>query len=217
MENFPGNSHKLKKAPSEKVEPEKATKIIEGVVVTRKTPIGRRVLQTFLGGDAKSAWAYVLYDVIIPSSKDMVLDGFNSGLERLFLGESRSNTRRGYGGRNSSNYNNYQSRFTRSDDRSSRTSRDRDDSRPVSKRGRATHDFSEIILGSRVEAQNVLDEMFQRIEKYDYCGVVDLYEMVGATPDFTDEKWGWMDLRGAGVTRVRTGYLLDLPRPEPLD
>ena len=47
--------------------------------------------------------------------------------------------------------------------------------------------------------------------------MADLYDMVNITGDYTDTKWGWYDLRGAGVERIRSGYLLDLPRPVPLD
>lgn len=217
MQDFPGNSHKQKQTSS-KPEPEKATKIVEGVAISRKMPLGKRVITTFLGGDAKSAWAYALYEIIIPSSKDMFVDGFSSGLERLVHGENRTPSRRGYGYRGSSNHTNYVDRFRGGSGSSRRDPRDRDEPRrDISRRGRAMHDFNEIVLDSRVDAQNVLDDMFGRVEKFASCGVVDLYDMVGITPDFTDEKWGWTDLRGAGITRVRNGYLLDLPRPEPLD
>ena len=79
------------------------------------------------------------------------------------------------------------------------------------------HDFNEIILGTRVEAEEVIDRLFDLLSKYDNASVADLYELVGITANFTDEKWGWTDLRGASVAKVRNGYLLDLPRPEPLD
>jgi len=41
--------------------------------------------------------------------------------------------------------------------------------------------------------------------------------LVGLAATHTDNKWGWTDLSGAGVSRIRGGYLLDLPEPEPLD
>jgi len=42
------------------------------------------------------------------------------------------------------------------------------------------------------------------------------YELVGLDSTHTDHKWGWEELTGAGVSRIRGGYLLDLPEPEPL-
>ena len=59
--------------------------------------------------------------------------------------------------------------------------------------------------------------LFTLIERYQSATVADLYELVGVQGSYTDDKWGWVDIRGAGITRVRNGYLLDLPRPQPLD
>jgi hypothetical protein len=93
----------------------------------------------------------------------------------------------------------------------------RDEPRSISRRARATHDFDEIILPTRVEAEEVIDRMFDIVSQYETATVADLYELVGINSNYTDGKWGWSDFRGAGVSRVRNGYLLDLPRPESLD
>ena len=37
------------------------------------------------------------------------------------------------------------------------------------------------------------------------------------TVNFTDNKYGWKDLSSASVSRVRDGYLLNLPRTVLLD
>ena len=47
--------------------------------------------------------------------------------------------------------------------------------------------------------------------------VADLYELVGVTGEYTDNKYGWDSLGSASVTRVRGGYLVDLPRTRLLD
>jgi hypothetical protein len=78
------------------------------------------------------------------------------------------------------------------------------------------HDFDEIVLSSRREAEDVIDRLFDLVGQYGSATVSDLYELVGLPSTHTDNKWGWEDARGAGVTRVRNGYLLDLPEPEPL-
>lgn len=87
----------------------------------------------------------------------------------------------------------------------------------MSRRARANFDFDEIILPTRVEADQVLERMFDLLDKYEIVTVADLYDLVGVDSNYTDEKYGWEDLRGADVDRLsRGGYLLDLPRPEPL-
>jgi len=131
-------------------------------------------------------------------------------MERVLFDGGRSANRRGRGRRPGGgsyvSYDRYSSR-----DR-------RDDSRSLSRRARATHNFDEIILDKRVEAEEVINQLFEIVSKYEQASVADLYNLVGISGQFTDENYGWTDLRGAGVTRLtRGGYLLDLPRPEPLD
>lgn len=95
--------------------------------------------------------------------------------------------------------------------------RRRDEPRTVSRQARARHDFDEIILENRVEAEEVLDRLFERIEEYGTATVADLYDLVGMTGDYTDNKYGWTGLATASVSRTKGGYVLDLPRPEVLD
>lgn len=214
MEQFPANSHKTRAAPEEKQsETKKVEKVVEGDVVRRKKPLGKRFAETFFGGDAKGVVAYVVMDVLIPAAKDTVADAFSQGIERMLFGEVRSTSRRTGqrpgGGAGYTNYNRYSS---------PRESTRREDPRnSISRRARSSHDFDEIILATRAEATEVVDRLFDLIAKYETATVADLYELVGVSGNYTDDKWGWTDIRGAGVTRVRNGYLLDLPKPEPLD
>lgn len=78
------------------------------------------------------------------------------------------------------------------------------------------HEFDEITLATRVEADEVLTRLRQLIDRYEEASVADLYKMLGVNPEYTDDKWGWDDLDTARVSRSRGGYTLDLPRPEPL-
>lgn len=197
-------------------EPKKVEQVTQSEVVRRKKPLSKRFTETFVGGDAKSAWEYVAFDVMIPAARDMVADAVSQGIERIIFGETRSVGRRS--GRRASGgpYIDYRRHSTSS----RRLGPPDDDHRhqvSMSRRARASHDFDEIILATRVEADEVIDRLFDLVSKYEMATVADLYNLVGITGSYTDDKWGWVDLRGSGVTRVRNGYLLDLPRPEPLD
>jgi hypothetical protein len=86
----------------------------------------------------------------------------------------------------------------------------------MSRLARSQHDFDDIVLDSRVEAEEVIEKLFEVVSRYGAATVADLYELVGLSTAHTDQKWGWTDVRGAGVSRIRGGYLLDLPDPEPL-
>lgn len=210
---YPSNS-KFNK-PDDVPDPEpKIEKIITGEVVRKKQSLGKRFKDIFIGGDAESVWQYIAFDILIPAAKDTISDAVSMGVERILFGDARSPSSRGraVGG----GFTNYQSYASKSSNKGSRY--DRSDSRPMSRRSRAAHNFDEIILETRMEAEEVIERMAEYVERYDQASVSDLYQLVGVTGSFADEKWGWKDLRAASVTRVRNGgYLLDLPRPVELD
>lgn len=203
-DNLPSNS-RSRKVPPPQTEKKRVTRVTEGEVVRRKKPWHRRASEVFVGGDARGVWGYVMLDVLIPAAKDMISDAFSQGMERMLFGEARPRSRRDSRGGTHVPYNRYSS---------SRREEPRRGDPPPPSRGRA---FDEIILPSRAEAEEVLDQLFAVIDQYDSVTVGDLYGMCNLPGSFTDEKWGWYDLRSARVSRVRNGYLLDLPKPEPLD
>jgi len=208
--NFPGNSL----SPKPEKEEKKLEKVVTGEVTRRKKPWYRRLSETIVAGEATSVGHYILLDVLVPAFKDVVADVVSQGIEKMLYGEARSTSRR-TGFRPNSNtqvsYNRYSSPSSR--ERREETFRPQQRDR----RHRGSHNFDDIVLATRHEATEVIDRMFDLISQYDQATVSDLYELVGITGDFTDEKWGWIDFRGAGVTRVAGGYLLDLPKPEPLN
>jgi hypothetical protein len=213
--DFPPNSNKARERPTdathEKPEEKKLEAVVTGEVVRRKKPLGRRFKETFLGGDAKGVLGFVMLDVMIPAAKDMMADAVSQGIERMLFGEARSTSRRprSGGGNGYVSYNRY----------SSNTPRDgrREEPRSVSRGARARHDFDEIILATRVEAEEVIDRLSDLVQRYESATVADLYDLVGVSGSYTDDKWGWTDIRGATVQRIRNGYLLDLPKPDYLE
>lgn len=236
MDDYPSNSHR-ERTPDEAVddirasqkrpatkrlegpkirEKEKLQQITEGVVVRRKPPLGKRLRETFIGGDSKSVWGYVVMAVLIPAVKDMMSDAISQGVDRTLFGDSRPRSRRG-GSRGGSSYGHVAYNRMSSPNTPYWGDRSPEPRREMSQRARSSHDFDDIVLESRGEAEEVIDRLFDLVSKYDVATVSDLYELTGITGNFTDEKWGWTDLKGANITRVRGGYLLNLPRPEPLD
>lgn len=212
LTDYPSNSKKARTAKDDLTEnPKKIEKVVEGEVVRRKKPLGRRFTETFIGGDLKTAGAYVVFEVLLPAARDMIADAASQGVEKMLFGEPRSTSRRGRFGDGKNGYVSY-NRYAPSS-----SLLRREEPRGPSRRARANHDFDEIILATRVEAEEVIERLFDLVSRYDAATVADLYELVGVSGNYTDDKWGWSDIRGAGVTRVRNGYLLDLPRPEPLD
>lgn len=211
MEDFPPNSKRSQEGAREA--PKRVEQVTSGEVVRRKKPLGKQFKSTFFGGDGRTAADYVIFHVLIPAVKDMIVEAGQTAIERIIHGESRSMRRRGMGGPPSgaSGHIDY------------RGMSNRDDRPPMprggpSRRARARHDFDDIVLSSRSEAEEVIDRLFDLINRYEAATVADLYELTGIQASHTDNKWGWTDMRGSTVARVRNGgYLLNLPDPEPLE
>ena len=201
--DFPSNSHKSKeetKKPEKKVE-----KVTSGKVVKQKKTLGKKFAETFLGDNIESVSSYIIYDIIIPAAKNMISDTVSNGIEMLLFGQTRGSRTRRDRGKSYVSYSNYYK------------DRDRYRDRQISQRNRARHNFDDIILESRGEAEEVLSHLVDLTEDYGMASVADLYDLVGVTSNFTDNKYGWDNLSSGRVVPVRGGYLLELPRPIVLD
>ena len=73
------------------------------------------------------------------------------------------------------------------------------------------------MLDNRGEAEEVLSRMDELIAAYGLVSVADLYDLVGITGDYTDNKYGWTDIRNASVVRVKNGYMIKMPKALPLN
>lgn len=194
--NLPGNSfaEKEKKGPG---------KVIQGQVITRKKSFGRRMADLFIGENIGDVKTYILEDVLVPTIKATISDIISGGLDMLlFPGQSRG---RRSSSRSNINYTPYNSLNNRGVP-------------PTSYQNRTSprYGVDEIILGTRGEADDVLAAMSDYMRDYGMVAVADLYEMVGHPIVFTDNNWGWTDLRSASVRKIPEGYLLVLPRPMSL-
>lgn len=199
---FPPNSDKSKLGEGEE---KNIKQVTSSPAIRRKKGIGKQFKSIFFGGDAKSALQYSIYDVIIPAAKEMMVDAVREGFEKLVMGTSRRQRNAptsGPGGFVS--YNRYAMGGQQQQVRS------------ISRASRVRHNFDEIVLETRQEAEDVLDRLFEIIDRFGAASVSDLYDLVGVQSNHADQKWGWEELRGATASRVRGGYLLDLPEPEPL-
>jgi len=213
---LPSNSHESRAAPDDKRPEKRILKVVdgsEGGVVRRKKSSGSRLRELFLGDDPASVLEYVVKDVMIPAAKDMITDAFAQGIERFFFGENARPRRRPTSGTSVfGNTSQSHTNYTRYSSSSSRP-----EERPVARRNRSSRDFDDIIIPNRGQAEEVLDQLKDIVDKYEAASVKDLYEIVGVDFHHTDAKWGWTNLEDARIRRVSNGYLLELPRTEALD
>lgn len=170
----------------------------------QKRTMGSKMRESLIGSDARSVGEYIMMDVLIPSAKRVISEAVSQGVDRLLFGESRPRD-----SRHGAVYTSYSS----SSPRRAPAPVSSQYGRQTNYRAQAQHDFSNIIIEDRLEAERVISSLSDIIEAYGVATVSDLYNLVEITPSYVDQKWGWTDIRGSDIRRIREGYLLILPRP----
>lgn len=201
---YPPNSRKYKdEQKASATEEKRVAKVVKGPVKT-KTNEARKLADVFISEDASNVKNYILMGVIVPAIKKALYDVVTNGIDMILYGGS------GKGESNSSSskvsYRNYYER------------KDSPSSRPVeSNRSKDSFNYEDIIFSNRVEAESVKQQMQDLIGRYGIVTVADLYDMCDLTAPYTSQKYGWMDVSGAEIVRVRDGYVIKLSRAVPID
>ena len=170
---------------------------------TREQRLSKKLRDSFIPEDIQDVKTYLIFDTIIPHVKETVLDLINMAFYGESYGGGRRNSKRGYFTNERTSYASYY-----------KSDRDRE----KRERSRKSNDIPEIIVESRADGLDVIEEMNNLIDEYDSVSVGDLNQIVGITGNYQDEKFGWYDISSAKVKRVGPEeYLIDLPRPKPLD
>lgn len=202
-DNYKPNSHKYKAEQKELAERKKVEKVVKGKVKTKKKGELQKVAGAFISEDATNVKSYLLFDVLIPAAKDALADIINKGTDMILYGGESSHKKKS----TSASKISYARYYDRKDDRPSY----------YGNRTRSGYGFEDVILESRGEAEEVLTRMDELIETYGSATVADLYDLVGITCNYTDNKYGWTNLRNAEPIRVRDGYMLKMPKALPID
>lgn len=201
-EEYTSNSHRSKEGKTEALtDRKKVEKVVHGRVRTKPKSGVSKITDIFISEDAANVKSYIVMDVLVPAVKKAISDIVRDGIDMILYGESK--------GRKSSSASGYVSYrdYSRSDDRD----RFRDS------RSRSSYAHDDIILDSRGEAEEVLTRMDELIDTYGNVSVADLYDLVGKSSEYTDNKYGWTNIRNAEPIRVRNGYMLKLPKALPIN
>ena len=201
--DYKPNSNRYKKEQSNALaERKKIEKVVTGKVKTKKKSEISKLKDTFISEDVSNVKSYIVMDVLIPAAKKAISDIVRDGIDMILYGDTHNG--RGSSGASYVSYRSY-------------SDRDRRDTRRESSRTRVGYDYDDIILESRAEAEEVLRRMDELIETYRIVSVADLYDLVGKSCNYTDNKYGWTNIRNAEPVRVRDGYLLKMPKAGPID
>ena len=193
--SYPGNSDRAK---------EKKEIVSVAKARVKRESTAKKVVGEIIREDARSVGETVLWDVIIPTVKNLISDTVTRGIESmLYGGDSRPRSRSSY-----SDYSGY-----------SRPKGTRD--RPAERRERrsarhAEPERNEIIFDTRSDANDVIDRMSDLIDQYGQVSLADLNALIGASSNFIDDTWGWTDMGSFDVRQVRDGFMLTHDEPQSL-
>lgn len=67
---------------------------------------------------------------------------------------------------------------------------------------------------SRGDAQEVLNSLEEILRLYDIVTVKDLYDLSGIDATYTDNRYGWKELKDVSVVWDRDGYIVKMPKPQ---
>jgi len=202
MDEYKPNSHKSKE-PQGRLPEKRAEKVISGTARVKKKSEFKKIAGEIISEDIHSVKSHIVFDVLVPALKGAISDVFTKGIDMLLYGET------GHGRKSKASkvaFTNYSDR-----DRDYYNRRNYNAYRP------SGYDYDDIVLDTAGEAQDVLFSMEEMIESYGVVSVGDFYDLVDYQGNYTDNKYGWTDLRGAKVIRVRDGYVIKLPRALPID
>lgn len=181
----------------------KTTTVVKGDVSVKEGK--RSFLKEFFAKDIGEIKEYMIFEVLMPKTKDVLFDMIDNAASLIIFGDGRK------GKAKASNtyisYNNYSS-----------------DKKPSASAimARRSDILPEIIFKEMSDADDVLNSLIDIIESYNEVSVADYYQAVsnGDTKiDITerDYHWGWKSLGRTEIKRVRDGYILTLPRPISID
>lgn len=194
MEEYKNNSRKAKSEETKKL-----NKVISGTAKTKKKNDVQKFADVFISEDVNNVKSYIFLDVLVPAIKKAISDIVVNGIDMILYGEA-GHTKKSNGTKPS-----YRSYYDNNNSNNRTTTR------------RTIYSFDDIVMNSRADAEEVLDTMLETIEKYGIVSVADMYDLVGITGNYTDNKYGWTDLRSARIERERDGgYTINLPRALPL-
>lgn len=196
MEKFPGNSINEKKTVAK--EPVKS--VVKGKASVKQKSFGKRVTESMLGSNSKNVVDYIIYDVIVPGAKDVIVSMVQNGIEMLIHGEVTGRRSGGIGRSKGVSYVSYNDYSKKSN------------SRPTTDYRKNNNSIEMVEFDRREDAEEVLSSLCDLIDTYEVATLSDLKDLIGGTRTPSDNKYGWTNLRDATITRGKGCYVLDLPR-----
>lgn len=199
-EKYPNKSYAAKRnVETEAAKEQPRVQPVVSNATTKKTSFGSKLTALFIPNDTTDLKSYILNDIAIPAIKGFIQDAVDIALNGSVGGRRRSY----YKGTGS--YVSYGSYYGNKRE-------------PEPPRVNTAYQFENVILGTRGEAEVVMDNLYFILEEYQVVRVADLYDLCNIDHrSHTDVRFGWTSLEGAAVVRAGGGYMIKLSTPRAID
>lgn len=197
--------------------------IVQGKEV-EKTKL-QKAIGVFISEDLDSIKGSIMEDYIKPrfrdyvketirKGKEAIVDSFTSALEIMLFGDSKKKNKTGDYNGQKINYVSYYTGGNQYGENYGYYTRSND----LPKQDPATR-LRNIYIPSYRKAEEVVTELIALADHYTAVSIADYYQLVGIPTTKQDYMFGWTagNIRGASVLHTRDGYVINFPKPIPLD
>ena len=203
--NYKPNSDSYREKSEKKIKEKKIDPVVShSVKVQKKSPL-RKLINAFVVDDMEAAKKKIVYDILVPKA----IDTFEDCLHSVIKG---GNQRGGYSS----------SRPVVSYDKMVKYKKNKDNYRSYDEdsiRIPSNVKYEDLIFEDRGDAERVLFELDELIDRYDCVSAYELYDAANVqTENYQLKRWGWINIQSATIKPLAGGgYLLRMPRIRPLD
>ena len=211
--------------PSAAIGKDKPTEAQNEIIsVRRKKSLWKEVKGEFISEDAPTVGSYLLYDILLPALRDLVSDIGHGALDMAMGTDNRRYRSRGRSRRDDRTYISYDRYWDYEPPRSRRSRYDDEDDdyrgfRRSNRRVPSSEDLAEFIFDSKKEAEDLLREMDEQIDRYDNVSVGYFLGRIrqDMPGDWAVENWGWFNLDTAKIKHAYGGgWHIIFPKIKPI-
>lgn len=204
MAEIPNITPNSKKYREKKDEEHRVKKVTKGTTKKNQESSLQKFTKAFIPEDAKS-----VKDYVVEEAPGFIMSFLRRLFQNLLDTYLPENGRYSGGGRSYRSGTNSAFRYD--------TIRAGSSTGAVKSRNTNTvYEYENVTFEIYEDAQDVLDGLYDCLERYEKVRVFDLYDLAGVATNATDRNYGWTDLRGSRIVSVREGWVIDLPRAIPL-
>lgn len=167
--------------------------------------MGKRVFNALFSENPKQLGSQIGKDVIIPRIKAGFEEALNSFLAGILWGNSANRPMS-----NLVRHPMLRGNLTGYSQMSTQNAQQLQARAPVQQ---SSGNYEDICVKELHDAEVLLAHIYDILNQYNVVCVGDLYEKAGIITAPSDSSFGWLSLQGAQISKIREGYVLELPRP----